>query len=201
MEQFINSNIKGGTFGIYVATLTEKTMNKGGRKGVAPNPLLGKVFTLALYQNAITGCSYRNLVKSECKREGINVDDFDKVFPPSETYADTDNNKIFTHKTSGKKYFRLYLSNGRERSKVKYETLILDGDVYRKPTSEEVATIKAYTPSKSTSAKQEGLGMANIVEVRNITLENVLFIKQGDKEMKRDDNVTIPSDLKSLFAK
>ena len=201
MEQFINSQIKGGTFGVYVATLTEKTMNKGGRKGVAPNPLIGKVFTLALYQNAITGCAYRSLVKSECKREGIAIDDFDKEFPPSETYADTDNNKIFTHKVSGKKYFRLYLSNGRERSKVKYETLILEGGVYRYPTNEEVATIKAYTPSKSTSAKQVGLGMTNIVEVRNISIENVLFVKQGDKEIKRDSNVTIPSDLKSFFAK
>lgn len=199
MLDFIK-NLKSGTFGIYVSTLTEKKMNKGGRSGIAPNPLFGKVFTLALYQNAITGCSYRNLVKSECIREGIDVSNFDNDFPPSETYAVTNDNKVFAKKDGTTQYFRLYLSNGRERSKVKYETLILNDDgTYRKPTEEEEKTIKAYTPSKSESKKQEALGISNIVEVRNITISNILFIKQGEKEWKRDEEVTIPNDLKLLF--
>lgn len=200
MIDFIK-NLKGGTFGIYCATMTEKKMNKGGRSGIAPNPLFGKVFTLALYQNTITGCNYRNLVKSECIREGIDVSNFDKDFPPSETYAFTNDNKIFTKKDGTAQYFRLYLSNGRERSKVKYETVVLDNGTYRKPTEEEERIIKSYTPAKSESKKQEVLGISNIVEVRNITISNILFIKQGDKEVKRDGNVSIPTDLKSIFIK
>ena len=67
--------IKRGTFGLYAATFTEKKMNKypngttpAMRKTTQENPYLGKVFTLAVYQNAATGLNYYNIVKSECKR-------------------------------------------------------------------------------------------------------------------------------------
>lgn len=187
-------NIKRGTFGLYAATFTEKKMNKYPN-GTAPsercealkNPYLdengkSKVFTLAVYQNAATGLNYYNIVKSECKREGINFTDaeFAIAFPKEGTYCeateDALNNIILKHNEKEQEYLRLY--NGRKPTKIVYFTIYNYSIVPE--DSELMADILRYVPSKKESAKQEALGITNIVEVKQPKIENVVFLAQGE---------------------
>ena len=182
-------NIKRGTFGLYAATFTEKKMNKfpngttpAQRKTTPENPYLGKVFTLAVYQNAATGLNYYNIVKSECKREGINFSDeeFAIAFPKQETYCEATEdalaNIVLRHNEKEQEYLRLY--NGRKPTKVVdytiYDYRIVEED------SELMADILRYVPAKKESAKQVALGITNIVEVKQPKLENVVFLAQGE---------------------
>ena len=182
-------NIKRGTFGLYAATFTEKKMNKfpngttpAQRKTTPENPYLGKVFTLAVYQNAATGLNYYNIVKSECKREGINFSDaeFAIAFPKQETYCEATEdalaNIVLRHNEKEQEYLRLY--NGRKPTKVVYYTIynytIVPED------SELMQDILRYVPAKKESAKQVALGITNIVEVKQPKLENVVFLAQGE---------------------
>jgi len=182
-------SIKRGTFGLYAATFTEKKMNKypngttpAQRKTTPENPYLGKVFTLAVYQNAATGLNYYNIVKSECKREGINFSDaeFAIAFPKQETYCEATEdalaNIVLRHNEKEQEYLRLY--NGRKPTKVVYYTIynytIVPED------SELMQDILRYVPSKKESAKQVALGITNIVEVKQPKLENVVFLAQGE---------------------
>jgi hypothetical protein len=43
-----------------------------------------------------------------------------------------------------------------------------------------MADIKQYVSPKKASAKQEALGITNIVEVKQPKVENVVFLAQGD---------------------
>lgn len=182
-------NIKRGTFGLYAATFTEKKMNKypngttpAQRKTTPENPYLGKVFTLAVYQNAATGLNYYNIVKSECKREGINFSDaeFAIAFPKQETYCEATEdalaNIILRHNDKEQEYLRLY--NGRKPTKVVYYTIYNYAIVPE--DSELMADILRYVPAKKESAKQVALGISNIVEVKQPKLENVVFLAQGE---------------------
>ena len=186
--------IKRGTFGLYAATFTEKKMNKYPNgtsrkdyKNTPVNPYLdengnSKVFTLAVYQNAATGLNYYNIVKAECKREGISFTDeeFAIAFPKQETYCEAQEdalaNIILKHNEKEQEYLRLY--NGRKPTKVVYFTIynyqIVPED------SELMADILRYVPAKKASAKQEALGITNIVEVKQPKVENVVFLGQGD---------------------
>jgi hypothetical protein len=182
-------HIKRGTFGLYAATFTEKKMNKfpngttpAQRKTTPENPYLGKVFTLAVYQNAATGLNYYNIVKSECKREGINFSDaeFAIAFPKQETYCEATEdalaNIILRHNDKEQEYLRLY--NGRKPTKVVYYTIYNYAIVPE--GSELMQDILRYVPSKKESAKQVALGITNIVEVKQPKLENVVFLAQGE---------------------
>ena len=182
-------NIKRGTFGLYAATFTEKKMNKfpngttpAQRKTTPENPYLGKVFTLAVYQNAATGLNYYNIVKSECKREGINFSDeeFAIAFPKQETYCEATEdalaNIVLRHNEKEQEYLRLY--NGRKPTKVVYYTIYNYAIVPE--DSELMQDILRYVPAKKESAKQVALGITNIVEVKQPKLENVVFLAQGE---------------------
>ena len=182
-------SIKRGTFGLYAATFTEKKMNKypngttpAQRKTTPENPYLGKVFTLAVYQNAATGLNYYNVVKSECKREGINFSDaeFAIAFPKQETYCEATEdalaNIVLRHNEKEQEYLRLY--NGRKPTKVVYYTIYNYAIVPE--DSELMQDILRYVPAKKESAKQVALGITNIVEVKQPKLENVVFLAQGE---------------------
>jgi len=182
-------HIKRGTFGLYAATFTEKKMNKfpngttpAQRKTTPENPYLGKVFTLAVYQNAATGLNYYNIVKSECKREGINFSDaeFAIAFPKQETYCEATEdalaNIVLRHNEKEQEYLRLY--NGRKPTKVVYYTIYNYAIVPE--GSELMEDILRYVPAKKESAKQVALGITNIVEVKQPKLENVVFLAQGE---------------------
>ena len=182
-------NIKRGTFGMYAATFTEKKMNKypngttpAQRKSTTENPYLGKVFTLSVYQNACTGVNYYNVVKSECKREGIDFTDeeFAIAFPKEGTYCEATEdalaNIILKHNEREQEYLRLY--KGRKPTKVVYYTIYNYSIVPE--DSELMKDILRYVPAKKESAKQEALGITNIVEVKQPKIENVVFLAQGE---------------------
>ena len=192
IEDF-GARIKRGTFGLYAALFTEQRMNKypngtkaGERKNTPENPHLGKVFNLSIYQNACTGVNYYNVVKAECEREGIHFTDaeFAVAFPKEETYCesvdDTLANIIMQKDDSEQRYLRLY--KGRKPTKVVYYTIYKDGDKITlvEENSELMKDIKRYiTPSKP-SAKQEALGIKNVVAVKQPKVENVVFLAQSD---------------------
>ena len=192
IEDF-GARIKRGTFGLYAALFTEQKMNKypngtkvGERKNTPENPHLGKVFNLSIYQNACTGVNYYNVVKAECEREGIHFTDaeFAVAFPKEETYCesvdDTLANIIMQKDDSEQRYLRLY--KGRKPTKVVYYTIYKDGDKITlvEENSELMKDIKRYiTPSKP-SAKQEILGIKNVVAVKQPKVENVVFLAQSD---------------------
>lgn len=192
IEDF-GARIKRGTFGLYAALFTEQKMNKypngtkvGERKNTPENPHLGKVFNLSIYQNACTGVNYYNVVKAECEREGIHFTDaeFAVAFPKEATYCesvdDTLANIIMQKDDSEQRYLRLY--KGRKPTKVVYYTIYKDGDKITlvEENSELMKDIKRYiTPSKP-SAKQEALGIKNVVAVKQPKVENVVFLAQSD---------------------
>ena len=185
--------INRGTFGLYAALFTEQKMNKypcGTPRCEMTedkvNPHLGKVYNLSLYQNACTGVNYYNVVKSECEREGIHFTDaeFAVAFPKEETYCesvdDSLKNIIMEHNDTNQRYLRLY--KGRKPTQVVYFTIYKDGDnIYLvEEGSALMKDIKRYiTPSKP-SAKQEALGIKNVVSVKQPKVENVVFLAQGE---------------------
>ena len=175
--------IKKGTFGLYVGTLTEPKMNVFpiGCRGSERNPYLGKLKTLTLTQNAATGVNYYTIVKSECKREGIEFTDeeFAKVFPYESTYCESESkdlsNIIMVKNDGTQKYLRLYKGRKPTKSITFY---LLDGKIIDKD-SDLMKNILRYIPTKKESVKQENLGIKNIVGVRQPKIENVLFMAQG----------------------
>lgn len=181
------SVLNKGTFGIYVATLTDKRMNKYpcgcGRVKGTENPYEGRAKNLAVYMHAATGVNYYSIVKSECEREGIKFtdDEFAAAFPKEGTYCESANddklrNIIMENTTNGQRYLRLY--DGRKPTKVMYYTMV-DGEICT--DAKVLADIARYTPEYSGSKKQEALGITNIVGVKQPKVENVLFMRQGDK--------------------
>jgi hypothetical protein len=192
IEDF-GKRIKRGTFGLYAALLTEKKMNKypngtlpRDRKTTPENPYIGKVFSLSIYQNAATGMNYYNIVKAECEREGIHFSDaeFAVAFPKEGTYCDSVDdelaNIIMEHNDTNQRYLRLY--EGRKPTKVVHFTIYDNNGVMQlvAEDSEMMNDIKRYISPKAPSAKQEALGIRNIVGVKQPKIENVVFLAQGE---------------------
>ena len=212
-------NVAKGSFGIYAATMTPKKMNKYpcgcGRVAGTENPYEGRVFNLAIIQNAASGVSYYKLVESECKREGIafSKDAFEQAFPKEKSYveevSDKLSNMIVEHATSGQRYLRLYF--GRKPTHTIYHTILTDENGCNAKVlaedSKELQDIMRYVPAKSGSAKQESLGITNIIEVRQPKIENVVFLMQGDKLfLNKDyegvlDADALGSELYAMFKK
>jgi len=184
IEEFAQT-IKRGTFGLYVATITDLDMRVypiGSKDRNMRNPYLGRVKTISVYQNAATGVNYYTIVKNECKREGIAFtnDEFSARFPKEKTYAESQSGFegiIYVNEKSGQKYLRLY--KGRKPTKVVYITLC-DGEVVERGSA-LYNDIMRYVAPKSESKKQVELGIANVVDVRQPKLENVAYMMQGSK--------------------
>lgn len=181
-------NFTKGSFGLYAVTYTPVKVNVNPRDkdrsevtSDEKNKYTDRVMKLTVYRNACTGIDYYNAVKGECEREGIifNDNEFEVAFPKKETYTETIStslkNIVLQKKDSTQRYLRLLC--GRKPTKVKSFTF-LDGQL---ATEEEIADINRYIAPHKESAKQEALSMQNIIGVRNVKLENVLFLGQGSK--------------------
>ena len=181
-------NFTKGSFGLYAVTYTPVKVNVNPRDkdrsevtSDEKNKYTDRVMKLTVYRNACTGIDYYNAVKGECEREGITFNDneFEVAFPKKETYTETIStslkNIVLQKKDSTQCYLRLLC--GRKPTKVKSFTF-LDGQL---ATEEEIADINRYIAPHKESAKQEALSMQNIIGVRNVKLENVLFLGQGSK--------------------
>jgi hypothetical protein len=144
------------------------------------------VYGLSIYQNAATGMNYYNVVKAECEREGIHFSDaeFAVAFPKEGTYCDSVDdslaNIIMEHNDTDQRYLRLY--EGRKPTKVVYFTIYDNNGVMQlvAEDSEMMNDIKRYISPKAPSAKQEALGIKNIVGVKQPKIENVVFLAQGE---------------------
>ena len=184
--------INKGTFGLYAALFTEQKMNKfpngtprSAYGTTTPNPHEGKVFNLSIYQNACTGVNYYNIVKAECEREGIHFSDaeFAVAFPKEKTYCDSVDdleNIIMEKDDSDQRYLRLY--QGRKPTKVVYYTIYKNGDSISlvEKDSELMNDINRYISASKASAKQEALGIKNVVKVKQPKVENVVFLAQSN---------------------
>jgi hypothetical protein len=190
LDDFVK-NYRKGTFGLYFAGFTEKSLNKTphgmrlkeAKECGAYNKYEGRVYTLTIAQNAASGVSYYACVKGEAKREGLfNKDTFDedfvRDFPREKTYCEAEEKKLdnilLKNVKTDQRYLRLLF--GRKPTKVKYFTF-LDGHL---ATPTEVADILRYETPKSISKKQENIGLKNLVACRNFKVENVIFVAQGD---------------------
>ena len=205
------TDYKKGSFGLYVATLTERKQNKyptgtprSAQKDARVNPYIGRVFNLTIHQNAASGKNYYNIVEAECKRCGIffTKEAFQQAFPKEETYtreiSDATANIIIQKKDSDQKYLRLY--DGNTVTKVK-NFVILDGKVCEDKAI--LDDIKIFDRPKTSSPKQLSLGITNIVGVKNYKIENVIFIGQKDKIYINErfstlENIDL-SNIKRLF--
>ena len=181
-------NFTKGSFGLYAVTYTPVKVNVNPRDkdrsevtSDEKNKYTDRVMKLTVYRNACTGIDYYNAVKGECEREGITFNDneFEVAFPKKETYTETIStslkNIVLQKKDSTQRYLRLLCD--RKPTKVKSFTF-LDGQL---ATEEEIADINRYIAPHKESAKHEALSMQNIIGVRNVKLENVLFLGQGSK--------------------
>ena len=205
------TDYKKGSFGLYVATLTERKQNKHPtgtprslQKSARVNPYMGRVFNLTIHQNAASGKNYYNIVEAECKRCGISFtkEEFEKAFPKEETYTEEISNAtaniIIQKKDSEQKYLRLY--DGNAVTKVK-NFVILDGKVCEDQAI--LDDIKIFDQARKPSPKQLALGLTNIVGVKNYKIENVIFIGQKDKiyineRFSAIENIDL-SNIKKLF--
>ena len=180
MENMVNNltngikNYNKGTFGTIVETLTAPKMNKGGRMGIAPNPLFGRVTKITRYTNVRLGVSYESVVRSKMERNGENPDNWQGQASSVGIYY---NDYLLQGRKDPQQY---YLKIGLFPNTRTESAYFVDG---RPATSEEVETINAYLPAKSESAKQIAAGIP-ADEVYNIVspkLENVTLITQGYK--------------------
>ena len=125
--------------------------------------------------------------------EGIHFTDaeFAIAFPKEETYCEATEdalaNIILKHNDREQEYLRLY--KGRKPTKVAYFT-ICDDEIVEEG-SELMNDILRYVPKSGGSAKQEALGIRNIVEVKQPKIENVILLAQSD-------NIFINPDFEGL---
>lgn len=198
-----------GSFGLYVGTCTEKKMNKfpkgttpSMRKTTPQNPYLGRVLNITFYQNAATGVNYYTIIKNECKREGIEFtdDEFAAAFPYEEcscgTSVEEKGLKNVLFEKNGQQYLRLY--DGRRPTKTAY-FMVCDGKIVEEGSA-LYEDIMRYVSPKEKSAKQEALGIANIVGVKMPKVENVMFLCQGDKMYHNENFPSVDMErIKNLF--
>ena len=177
------TNAKKATFGYRVVTITEPSMNKGGRNGVAPNPLLGRVQKLTTYYNLLLGASYENRVNALRELEGKEAN-FVAQAQRGTHYFDAFFNE------SDKELGVYYLKMGYRRSGSKSSyTYLVDGRV---ATHEEVATIEYYLQKKSENKSQ---GLDNPYKHFTTKAENVLYVGQKKALFYRSERLVEYLDL------
>ena len=202
ISDFANEYTKG-TFGLYAGTITEPKMNKYPKgtprseyKNTPANPYMGVLKKHTFWKNAACGKSYYAIVKAECEREGIEFTDeeFKAAFPREKTYCDSEDNIIFTHEDGIRQYIRLYAGQRPTKSVSFY---FLNGKLVPKG-SETMQDIKRYMSEDSGSAKQEALGIKNIVRPHNYSLANLVFLSQGSRIYINPDYAGTTVDMETV---
>ena len=167
VEDFAKS-YTSATFGLTIVTLTDKKVLGMNLK------------KLKVVANASVGIDYYHAVRALAEKQGIKFDtekEFLEAFPKEPTYArKTDIKAIYEHVKSGQKYLRTY--EGRSITKVvKVVYFDENGNAITN------ATLLAQIAAKegASSKKQNEIGMAKIVELKQPKIENALFLQQGDK--------------------
>jgi len=172
------ANYRKGSFGTTISITTTPKMNKGGKGGIAVNPLLGRdVQKHTIYTNVKLGSDYNKVNGNKIERAGGEKSDW--VAEPAKgmhrfndfiCQSDTDDNQFYLN--------ILFFKNTR----VEYSYSV-DGVP---ATEEQVETIKSYLTSKGNSfGKQIAAGIPEdeVTEVRRPKLENVNYIVQGERQI------------------
>ena len=178
IKDFVN-NIKRGTFGMQLIAVTEPKMNKRN------NPYYGKVKKVTYLSNIMLGYDYENVVNNQLKREGKEAD-FVAEAPKGKAW---DMYPYILKSTSNEEQLYLRTTIGKA---TKAQTIyIIDGKM---ATDNDVAVIKTFMPTSKPNTNQ---GTDTEVIVRDFKLENIVLLKQGNKEYNKSD---FPIDiLKKLF--
>lgn len=164
--EIVSANLKAGQFGYTITTATEPKMNKTG------NPFFGRVQKISVYENAMLGCSYENIVNNRREGEGSNPD-FEAQAPKGKLIF----NRFFYQSLKDESTFYLKIIFYKSQTRVESSYLV-DG---RPATTDEINALKAFMPKPSSSAAHQGLEAENEVKIVAPKWENVLLIKQGDK--------------------
>ena len=164
--EIISANLRAGQFGYTITTATEPKMNKTG------NPFYGRVQKISVYENAMLGCSYENIVNNRREAEG-NTADFEAQAPKGKLIF----NKFFYQSLKDESIFYLKIIFYKKQTSVKSSYLV-DG---RAATDDEIKAFEVFMPKPSSSATHQGLEPENEVKIVAPKIENVLLIKQGDK--------------------
>lgn len=169
-------NYNKGTFGTIVSTITTPKMNKGGKMGVAPNPLYNRVEKHTTYTNVRLGVSYENVVKAKMERAGENPENWhNQASSVGEYYNEY---LLKSRKDNNQFYLKIGLFPNTKIESAFY----VDGIP---ATKEQMSIINAYTPEKSLPTKQieAGIPEDEVYNVVSPKLENVVSITQGEKTL------------------
>lgn len=169
-------NYNKGTFGTIVSTITTPKMNKGGRMGVAPNPLYNRVEKHTIYTNVRLGVSYENVIKAKMERAGENPENWQSQASSVGEYY---NEYLLKSRKDDNQF---YLKIGLFINTKIESTYFVDGIP---ATDEQMNIINAYTPEKSAPTKQieAGIPEDEVYLVVSPKLDNVVEIKQGEKTL------------------
>lgn len=176
LKNFIEE-LKKGSY-MQVITCTEPKMRKTN------NPYIGRVEKITLYYGVRTGVDYANCINNAMQRVGIDDTQFIADAPRGMQWAAYP----FILK-SIKDESQLYLRISIDKSSKSVSYWNVDG---RLATDAEVAVIKNFLPAVSGSAKQAQAGLENEdqIQVRSIKFENIVYIKQGEREYRDEDSLS-----------
>ena len=166
IKDFVN-NINKGTFGIQMVSVTEPKMNKRN------NPYYGRVQKITYMLNVMLGYNYENVVNNQLAREG-KVANFVADAPKGREW---DMFPYILKSTSDSEQMYLRTTMGKV-TKVK-SIYIIDGKI---ASDNEVIAIKSFMPKSNGNTNQ---GTDVEIVVRDFKLENIVLLKQGNKEYNK----------------
>lgn len=170
LELFLKQVVKG-SFGVELVALTDPKMNKRN------NPYFGRLKKQSRITNVALGVSYENVVNSRLRAED-KLPNFVAEAPKGKRWCQGSAFLLESEKDCTKKYLRTLM---RKNSKINV-TYFLDGVAV--DNVDVLADIKQWVqkPNKPTN---QGLDDENLVIVRDFSIENIIYIKQGEKEYRK----------------
>jgi len=168
VEKFIISQRDNATF----ASVTLNSVCKLLKKG---NPLANEKVTYIAKYSILVNISYENRVNSQREREHKIANFISESLwnGMGEYYHNSPNGRLARHIGNGQKYF-VY-----SPLKTKYFNYFVNG---QPATEEQMTLIKAFTPKKQESEKQD---VQNVIQWRLVRLENILSLSIGGDSYNR----------------
>jgi len=169
IEQLCELNFKGM---VSLVTVTEIKALKKSRITKASTPSNLEVVTKYSYKIVSLGNEYEKAVNNRLKKEGKDQD-----FESMGSYCEpvSGNNILFKHKTKDQFYLRYYSNLCPTHKTV---TFYCDACGVEIPRELFYKLQEEYYPILK--SKNESQGLDNDVQVNNVKLENVKWIKRGD---------------------
>lgn len=160
------SNINKGTFGIQMVSVTEPKMNKRN------NPYYGRVQKITYMLNVMLGYNYENVVNNQLEREGKTAN-FVAEAPKGREW---DMFPYILKSTSNNE--QMYLRTTMGKATKTKSIYVIDGKI---ASDDDVIAIKRFIPQSSNTNQ----GTDVEIVVRDFKLENIVLLKQGNKEYNK----------------